>query len=105
MRHLTQMKNNKHTIQLYDIIPDQEMTSIFLVMEYMPMDLRNVLCKAQKVMLDQEHILIVIYKILCAIQFLHSANIMHRDIKPANILVGKECNIKICDFGLSRSID
>ena len=52
MRHLTQMKNNKHTIQLYDIISDQEMTSIFLVMEYMPMDLRNVLCNAKKVMLD-----------------------------------------------------
>jgi mitogen-activated protein kinase 1/3 len=37
-------------------------------------------------------------------KFIHSANVMHRDIKPANILVDQECNIKICDFGLARSL-
>ena len=37
-------------------------------------------------------------------KFIHSANIIHRDIKPANILVDEECNIKICDFGLARSL-
>lgn len=28
---------------------------------------------------------------------------MHRDIKPANLLVDERQNIKICDFGFSRS--
>jgi len=37
------MKNNKHTIQLFDVIPDKEMTSIFLVMEYMQSDLKKLL--------------------------------------------------------------
>lgn len=27
---------------------------------------------------------------------------MHRDMKPSNCLVDCECNIKICDFGLSN---
>lgn len=42
---------------------------------------------------------------LCAINYLHSANIIHRDIKPANILITDKCNIKICDFGLARSAE
>lgn len=104
MRHLTQMNGGKHTVQLYDVILDQEMTSIFLVMEYVPSDFKNVLRKAEKIKLEQEQILVLIYKMLCAVQFLHSANIMHRDIKPANILVDQDCNVKICDFGLSRSL-
>lgn len=29
---------------------------------------------------------------------------MHRDIKPDNILVTEDLEVKICDFGLSRSI-
>ena len=29
---------------------------------------------------------------------------MHRDIKPANILIDSNCQIKICDFGLSRTL-
>ena len=46
----------------------------------------------------------ILYNIVCALKFLHSANIMHRDIKTSNILVDEDCNIKICDFGLSRSM-
>ena len=30
---------------------------------------------------------------------------MHRDLKPSNILVTEDNQIRICDFGLSRTID
>ena len=47
----------------------------------------------------------MIYNILRALKFLHSANIVHRDLKPDNILVDiKNYNIKLCDFGLSRTL-
>lgn len=29
---------------------------------------------------------------------------MHRDIKPQNILINASCDIRICDFGLARSV-
>lgn len=57
-----------------------------------------------KVMLSEEHIKIITYNILCATQYLHSLNIVHRDLKPGNVLVNSDCNIKICDFGLARTL-
>ena len=46
----------------------------------------------------------MIYNILRALKFLHSANVIHRDIKPSNILVNENCHVRICDFGLARSL-
>ena len=44
------------------------------------------------------------YNLLCALKYLHSMNVVHRDIKPSNILINRDCQIKICDFGLARSL-
>jgi serine/threonine protein kinase len=30
--------------------------------------------------------------------------VIHRDLKPANILVNEDCSVKLCDYGLARSI-
>ena len=29
---------------------------------------------------------------------------IHRDLKPDNILVNEDCSVKLCDYGLARSI-
>jgi mitogen-activated protein kinase 15 len=39
-----------------------------------------------------------------ALKYLHTGYIIHRDLKPSNILVNSNCTIKLCDFGLVRSI-
>ena len=45
-----------------------------------------------------------IYQILRAVKSMHSADIVHRDLKPANVLLNQNCDLKVCDFGLARSI-
>jgi len=75
---------------------------IFIVMEYFQFDLETLL--AQSINFSEDHVIKIIYNIICAINFLHSANILHRDLKPSNILIDDQCNVRICDFGLSRSM-
>jgi mitogen-activated protein kinase 1/3 len=46
----------------------------------------------------------MVYNLLCAIKYLHESKVIHRDLKPANILVNEDCTVKLCDYGLARSI-
>ena len=71
-------------------------------MDYIDFDLRILL--EQQNQSSGEHIVTVLYNILCALNFIHSANLMHRDVKPENILLNDDCSILFCDFGMSRSM-
>jgi serine/threonine protein kinase len=73
-------------------------------MDYVESDLKQLMKQIPKVELTEDHVITIMYNILCSLNFLHTANIMHRDIKPSNILIGSECQVKLCDFGLSRTI-
>ena len=42
-------------------------------------------------------------QIASGIEFLHSKGIAHRDLKPENLLLDKQKNLKIVDFGLSNT--
>ena len=35
---------------------------------------------------------------------MHESKVIHRDLKPANILVNEDCYVKLCDYGLARTI-
>ena len=51
------------------------------------------------------HLNTLLYGILIALKYLHSADVLHRDLKPANVLINEDCTAKICDFGLARSVE
>jgi predicted Ser/Thr protein kinase len=48
--------------------------------------------------------LAIVPKICDALQFAHDAGIVHRDIKPENILLGKDGEVKIADFGVAKIV-
>ena len=77
---------------------------LFIVMEYLESDLKKLMTQSPRVELSENHVIQILYNILCCMKFLHSANILHRDLKPGNILIDSDCRVKVCDFGLSRSL-
>ena len=50
---------------------------------------------------------ILISKLLSALVYLHSMNIMHRDIKPENLILKDEngFDLKLADFGLAEFVN
>jgi len=81
-----------------------EKTDIFLVQEKMETDLLSFLDRVDVDQRTEADVVRMAYQMLCTLKFLHSAGIIHRDVKPGNFLLDKDNNIKLGDFGLSRTI-
>ena len=91
---MTQLKIKGFTPDLYDVIIPEvsqvnpiELSCIFLVMEYIPSDLRTVIETNQINEQNKNVFVHIIYNMLCSTKFIHMANIMHRDYKPDNFLI------------------
>lgn len=54
--------------------------------------------------INEKQIMYFTYQLLKGMKYIHSANIIHRDLKPQNLLVNSNCELKICDFGLSKPV-
>ena len=69
-------------------------------MEYMEFDLRRLIQSQMKI--TEQMIKFIMYQLLVAINFMHSADILHRDLKHENILMNKKCELKLADMNLAR---
>jgi serine/threonine protein kinase len=75
---------------------------LYLMMDLVDTDLHRLI--QSKTKLEEAHVAAIMYQLLCGAQTLHENGVLHRDLKPGNILVSKNCDVKITDFGLSRYI-
>jgi len=67
-------------------------------------NIREILKKGRKldIKISEIEISAIIYMVLQGIKFIHEKNLINRDIKGRNILVGKNGNVKLCDFGICK---
>jgi len=105
LREITILRQVKHeeVIEMLDIVPPRRretFSEYYIVFGRMRTDLQRLIHSSTK--LQPAHITYLGYQIFRALKYLHSVDVVHRDLTPSNILVSQQCQIKICDFGLSR---
>ncbi|EQC27771.1 CMGC/MAPK protein kinase [Saprolegnia diclina VS20] len=75
---------------------------LYIMMGLVDTDLHRLI--QSKTKLEENHIAAIMYQLLCGAKALHENGVLHRDLKPGNILISKNCDVKITDFGLSRFV-
>ena len=84
-------------IRLLDHQTDIVQRKTSLVLEY-----ANDGCLQDKInerLLDKENIKRIFRDVCQSVYYLHQKNIVHGDIKPENLLMNKDGQVKLCDFG------
>lgn len=100
------MCNHNNIVKLVHVQAPSDLLNfndLYIVMECLDTDLAK-LCRDDTQTITIPHVRWFLYQLLLAVKYLHSAGILHRDIKPANVLLTEACELKLCDFGLSRSL-
>mmetsp|Transcript_7719 Transcript_7719/g.34976 ORF Transcript_7719/g.34976 Transcript_7719/m.34976 type:complete len:171 (-) Transcript_7719:2105-2617(-) len=98
---LQEVNNHENIIRLLNVLKAENDRDIYLIFEYMETDLHAVI---RANILEDIHKQFIMYQLFKALKYMHSAELLHRDVKPSNLLLNSECQMKIADFGLARSL-
>ena len=102
LRHL----RHDNVISILDVMEPPEIESslqdVYVILDLMETDLHHIIHSVQP--LSDDHIKYFLYQIGRGLKYIHSANIIHRDLKPSNLLINRNCELKIGDFGMARGL-
>ncbi|TVY57888.1 putative serine/threonine-protein kinase [Lachnellula cervina] len=91
-----------HIARLYEVIVTENL--VWLVLEYCPGDeLYNYLLKEGP--LPVEKVQKIFTQLVGAVSYVHNSSCVHRDLKLENILLDKNENVKLVDFGFTREYE
>ncbi|KAH8829061.1 mitogen-activated protein kinase [Flagelloscypha sp. PMI_526] len=104
LKFLSECGVSENIITVLDIVKPSSYESfkeVYLIQELMETDMHRVI-RTQD--LSDDHAQYFVYQTLRALKALHSADVIHRDLKPSNLLLNANCDLKVADFGLARSV-
>lgn len=90
--------NHPHIITVYDF--GRRDSLFYFIMEYV--DGTNLRHLTRVGSIEPTEALQIVPQVCSALQYAHDHGVVHRDIKPENILISKEGDVRIADFGLAK---
>lgn len=94
--------SHPNVVEIYDVGECGDIN--YIVMEYVEgMTLKELISHTGPLSASQA--IGIMKKLTAAVMEAHANNIIHRDIKPQNVLVSKDGQIKIADFGIALAAD
>ncbi len=98
---MTRMISHRHVCRMFDL--GEAEGSFFITMEYVPgEDLKSFIKRSRR--LDAETAVRIAGQVCEGLAEAHRLGVVHRDLKPSNIMIDKEGNARIMDFGIARSM-
>jgi eukaryotic-like serine/threonine-protein kinase len=97
--------NHPSIVAVYDTGEDMAsgLPVPYIVMEYVDgRTVRDLLQDGHRLL--PERTLEIIDGVLRALDYSHQAGIVHRDIKPGNVMVTRNGDVKVMDFGIARAM-
>jgi serine/threonine protein kinase/Flp pilus assembly protein TadD len=98
---LTRKISHRHICRLYDISEDKGLQ--YISMEYVSgEDLKSLVRRIGKFTVGKA--VFIARQTAEGLSEAHRMGVVHRDLKPQNVMIDREGNAKIMDFGIARSV-
>ncbi|WP_028773289.1 serine/threonine-protein kinase [Shewanella waksmanii] len=99
----TQQLSHPNIIRVYDVDSDGE--HHFLVMEWLDGEsLDQVIKRSRPLGINFSGVIKIITQISSALEYTHKQGIVHTDLKPSNIILTRQGQIKVFDFGVAKAL-
>jgi hypothetical protein len=91
-----------HVVTIHEVGESEEHGG-YIAMEYVEGE--SLAQRLKRGRLDVTEAVRICDQIADAMQHAHSLQLVHRDLKPGNVMLDRDGNVKVCDFGLAMTDD
>ncbi|KAL3905654.1 MAG: hypothetical protein SGPRY_010838, partial [Prymnesium sp.] len=107
LREIKLLRSLRHpnVLHLLDLMPPPTLSpdnwrDVYLVTRLFDTNLHRVIYSGQP--LTDPHVQYILWQLFRALRYLHKGGVIHRDMKPTNLLLNRDCELALADFGLAR---